>query len=120
MHHRLVLVALCAFATMGFMPVEGPMDGKDQTVTASFYQSGEVTANGETFDPQGHTAAHRKFPFGTLLKVRNSANGRSVIVRVNDRGPYVDGRSIDLSLGAAQAIDMVEDGLAQVEITKLN
>jgi rare lipoprotein A len=107
-------VVLVGFGTMGFLPQDDI-----QTVTASYYQSGEVTANGEKFDPMGHTAAHRRFKFGTILRVENKENGKVVVVRVNDRGPYIDGRSLDLSLGAAQALGMVHDGLAEVEIKVL-
>jgi rare lipoprotein A len=112
---RLFVLATISMMTMGFIP-----KNEDRAVTASYYKSGEVTANGEKFNPLGYTAAHRKLPFGTVLRVRNTANGKEVVVRVNDRGPYIDGRSIDLSLGAAEAIDMKEAGLAQVIITVLN
>ncbi|QSY98701.1 septal ring lytic transglycosylase RlpA family protein (plasmid) [Rhizobium bangladeshense] len=64
------------------------------------------TANGEHFKPAGMTAAHKTMPFGTKLKVTNPRNGRSVIVRINDRGPFVRGRGLDLSHGAARAIGM--------------
>jgi rare lipoprotein A len=115
MHKYLLPVAVSALLTMGFVPLNDV-----QTVTASYYQSGEITANGEKFHPLGHTAAHRRYKFGTILHVRNKENGKSVIVRINDRGPYIDGRSLDLSLGAAKQLDMVESGLATVEITQLN
>jgi rare lipoprotein A len=64
------------------------------------------TANGERFNPSGLTTAHRTLPFGTRLRVTNPKNGRSVTVRVNDRGPFVKGRVLDLSQGAARAIGM--------------
>jgi rare lipoprotein A len=111
---RFAAAALAAFALTGFVPFDDT-----PSVTASYYQSGEVTANGEAFHPMGFTAAHRSLKFGTLLKVVNLENGKSVVVRVNDRGPYVDGRSIDLSLGAALALDMTQTGLAKVQITQL-
>jgi rare lipoprotein A len=118
---RLLLlpVALAALVLMGFMPDTEP-NTNVQIVTASYYKTGEITANGEPYIPLGHTAAHRKLPFGTLLLVQNVANGKSVVVRVNDRGPYVDGRSIDLSFGAAQALGMVQAGLADVRLTELD
>ena len=78
-----------------------PMGG-----VASWYGSGRRTANGEPFNPNGLTAAHRTLPFGTHVRVTNHKNGRSVIVRINDRGPFVRGRSIDLAKGAARAIGM--------------
>ena len=65
------------------------------------------------------TAAHRSLPFGTRLQVTNMKNGRSVVVRIQDRGPYVRGRVLDLSLGAAKEIDMVETGVQQVRMVTL-
>jgi rare lipoprotein A len=115
MRLHLLPVALAALATMGFMTEENA-----QTVTASYYKTGAITANGEPYIPLAHTAAHRKLPFGTLLLVENVANGKSVVVRVNDRGPYIEGRSIDLSYGAARALGMIESGLADVKLTKLD
>ena len=67
-------------------------------------------------DPERFTAAHRTFPFGTVLRVTDPDNGRSVVVVVNDRGPFIDGRVLDLSYGAAKAIDMVQKGVAPVQI----
>ena len=64
----------------------------------------------------GLTAAHRELPLGTLIRVTNLNNGRSVVVKVNDRGPFVAGRILDLSLGAARKLDMVQDGVAWVKI----
>jgi rare lipoprotein A len=87
--------------------------------TASYYGrelAGNRTASGERFDPNGLTAAHRTLPLGTRLRVTNVANGRSVIVRVNDRGPFVGRRLIDVSLGAAREIQMIRSGTAQVRL----
>ena len=87
--------------------------------TASYYGrelAGNRTASGERFNPHGLTAAHRTLPLGTKLRVTNVANGRSVIVRVNDRGPFVGKRLIDVSLGAAQEIQMIRSGTAQVRL----
>jgi rare lipoprotein A len=81
---------------------------------ASFYKTGRVTASGEAFKPMGLTAAHRKLPFGTKLKVTNIRNGQSVIVRVNDRGPFIKGRLLDLSLGAAKIIGLHRSGVAKI------
>ncbi len=75
-------------------------------IITAYYASGARTASGERFNPNGLTAAHRTFPFGTKLKVINPRNGQSVLVRINDRGPFVRGVSLDLSLGAAKAIGM--------------
>jgi rare lipoprotein A len=81
---------------------------------ASFYKSGKLTANGEAFKPMGMTAAHRKLPFGTKLKVTNIRTGKSVIVRVNDRGPFIKGRVLDLGLGAAKVIGLNRSGVAKI------
>ena len=78
--------------------------------------TGKRTASGERFVPCRRTAAHLTLPFGTRLKVTRLDNGRKVRVRVNDRGPYVDGRIIDLSRGAACALGMIRDGVVEVQI----
>lgn len=78
---------------------------------------GRPTASGEIYDMEGMTAAHRTLPFGTLLRVLNLDNGRSTVVRVNDRGPFVRGRDIDLSHRAAREIDMLGPGTAHVRLT---
>ncbi len=86
---------------------------------ASFYAGnfiGRRTANGEIFTSRDMTAAHKTLPFGTKLKVTNPANGQSVRVVINDRGPYIKGRTLDLSLAAAEKLGMVEKGVARVEI----
>ena len=87
--------------------------------TASFYADqfqGRRTANGETFNMHELTAAHRSLPFGTWVKVTNLNNGKDVIVRINDRGPYVKGRIIDLSVGAAKELGIVQSGIVQVKL----
>ena len=71
---------------------------------ASNYSSGTVTANGERYRPRGISAAHKRLPFGTRVAVINRRTGRSIVVRINDRGPFVKGRIIDLSKGAARAL----------------
>jgi rare lipoprotein A (peptidoglycan hydrolase) len=90
---------------------------------ASFYGPGfyyNRTANGEIYKPGTYTAAHRSLPFGTRVKVTNMNNGRSTVVRINDRGPFVGGRIIDLSETAADAIGMKNSGVAPVKIQILN
>jgi rare lipoprotein A len=85
---------------------------------ASFYRlTGYKTANGETFDPNLLTAAHRTLPFGTKLRVTNVNTGKSVVVRVNDRGPFIPGREIDLSYSAAESLGMIEQGVSKVQMT---
>jgi rare lipoprotein A len=83
---------------------------------ASFYSEGTQTASGEKFDTHELTAAHPTLPFGTRLRVTNVATGRSVTVRVNDRGPYVAGRTVDVSYAAADALGMVGAGIAKVRL----
>jgi rare lipoprotein A len=86
---------------------------------ASYYGdgfNGKQTANGETFNENDLTAAHKTLPFNTTVKVKNTANGKTVTVRINDRGPFVKGRIIDLSEAAAKKIDMVNAGVVQVVI----
>lgn len=80
------------------------------------YFHGRLTANGEIYDMYDMTVAHRTLPFDTLLRVESLESGKSVHVRVNDRGPYIRGREIDLSLGVAMKLDMVYDGLHNVRI----
>ena len=87
--------------------------------TASYYADefhGRKTSNGEVFDMDSLTAAHRSLPFGTKVRVTNLDNGRSVVVRINDRGPFVEGRIIDLSLAGARAIGMIGTGTAPVKL----
>lgn len=86
---------------------------------ASFYTEGQQTASGEKFDTNDLTAAHPTLPFGTRLRVTNVASGRSVTVRVNDRGPYVPGRVVDVSHSAADALGMVGSGIAKVKLDVL-
>lgn len=86
---------------------------------SSFYGRdfhGRKTANGEIYDMYALTCAHRELPFGTLLKVTNPVNGKSVNVRVNDRGPFIQGRDLDLSKGAAEQLGMIERGIKELQI----
>ena len=89
---------------------------------ASYYHNkfhGRLTANGERYDKRELTAAHREYPFGTYVRVTSLANGNSVIVRINDRGPHIRNRIIDLSRAAAEELDMIHDGLAHVRVEVL-
>ena len=94
--------------------------GPTERGIASWYGSqfhGRRTANGEVYDMYGVSAAHRTLPFGTLVEVENLDNGKRLLVRINDRGPFVDGRIIDLSYGAAEKLDMVTAGVVEVRLT---
>jgi rare lipoprotein A len=91
-------------------------------ITASWYGKkfdGKETANGEKYDETALTAAHKSFPFGTILKVTNPRNHRTVFVRINDRGPYIEGRSLDLSKGSAKALGIMHRGVVKVKIEEL-
>ena len=77
-----------------------------ELVVATLYDSGGHTASGQGFDPSGYTAAHRTLPFGSRVTVTNPQNGRSVVVEINDRGPFTTGVTLDLARGAARTIGM--------------
>lgn len=101
-------------------PAEPVMPGTVLRGFASYYGDefqGRLTSNGEVFNQRSFTAAHRNLPFGTKVRVINMKNNRSVFVRINDRGPFVENRVIDLSRAAAEQLDMLKDGVAQVVIT---
>ena len=78
--------------------------------------NGQPTASGEIYDMEALTGAHRTLPLGTVLKVTNAENGRQVQVRINDRGPYVNGRIVDLSYAAARRLGMIENGTSAVQL----
>ena len=107
---------LCVLASVGMFTASSQVMATTETGIASIY-SGEKTANGEYAHAHALTAAHKTLPFGTKVKVTNVHNGRSVIVRINDRGPYIKGRIIDLTPAGARAIG--SSGLARVELTVL-
>jgi rare lipoprotein A len=90
-----------------------------QTGRESWYEFTSQTANGEKMDPNQLTAAHRSLPFGTKIRVENLDNGRSVDVRINDRGPFTGNRIIDLSKAAASCLGMIENGIATVRISSV-
>lgn len=93
--------------------------GVSQTGKASYYHDslhGRATASGEPYDRNALTAAHRSLPFGTEILVRSLQNGKSVRVRVNDRGPFVPGRIVDLSYRAAQTLDFIREGVTDVTL----
>jgi rare lipoprotein A len=90
-----------------------------QTGIASYYGpgfQGKTTASGEPFEQEAMTAAHPSLPFGTSVRVTNLENGREVVVRINDRGPFVPGRIIDVSAAAAEKLGMVNSGVARVKV----
>ncbi len=109
----LVLAAACAHT-----PSQYPSAPIGEGI-ASYYGGalrGNRTASGERFEPDAFTAAHRTLAFGTCLRVENLDNGRSVQVRINDRGPFVQGRIVDVSEAAARALDFIERGVTRVKL----
>jgi rare lipoprotein A len=122
---RAVTRALLLIVCLGFFACASPRapePAKPKVVErglASWYGAkfhGRLTANGEVYDMHEMTAAHKELPFDTLVEVRNLDNGRSVRVRINDRGPFIRGRVIDLSYAAAQQVGLVGPGVARVEL----
>lgn len=117
---RLALLALAATGCVAASGAEAATAMRTQAGVASWYGPGfhgRTTANGEHFNTHALTAAHRTLPFGTKVRVTNKSNGRSVVVRINDRGPYVGGRVIDLSDASARALGM--SGLAKVSLARM-
>jgi rare lipoprotein A len=123
---KLLLIAGLAVMGCGFLAsttVHAAKPGWSQEGIASYYYGplfhGKLTANQEIYDENSLTAAHKTLPINTLVEVTRKANGKKVIVRINNRGPYVKGRIIDLSKEAARRLDMIEDGIAQVIVKVL-
>lgn len=116
--------ALCAIACLSAPDLQARVASRDKAVRvlqrgpASWYQMGRQTANGERFRPDGMTAAHRTLPFGTRLRVVHERTGRSIVVRINDRGPFIGGRVIDLARGPARMLGIA--GVSMVSLHKLN
>jgi rare lipoprotein A len=114
------LLISCAYRPYEYKPRPG--EGYEDFVTASWYGSdfhGNPTSSGERFDMYDMTCAHRTFDFGTKLRVTNPDNNKSVVVTVNDRGPFIRGRDLDLSYGAAREIGLTEKGVGTVKIAYL-
>ncbi len=114
-----VLVSSPVYLNHGVSASSVVVSGVELRGTASWYGipfHGRQTANGETYDMNGRTCAHRTLPFGTILLVTNLGNGNTVTVRVTDRGPFISGRIVDLSRGAAAALDMLDTGTASVSL----
>lgn len=125
---RLLLVVVlvapgCASGRAAEPPAPRPEVAFYEEGVASWYGAafdGRTTANGEVFDADGLTAAHRRLPFDSRVRVINMENGQEVVVRINDRGPYVGNRIIDVSEAAARALGMIESGIARVRLVLLN
>ena len=114
---RLLAAGIILALLLALLPASDAPAEYHESGIASWYDSdpdGPLTANGERFDPDALKAAHKSLPFGTIVRVHDMGNGMSVDVTINDRGPYVDGRIIDLTPAAARAIDMYERGISPV------
>ncbi|MGL4405302.1 MAG: septal ring lytic transglycosylase RlpA family protein [Notoacmeibacter sp.] len=111
MKNQLPITAACAALVLSFA---APATAASGCGTASWYALTSMTANGEMMNPAKLTAAHKSLPFGTKLKVTNPKNGKSVVVRINDRGPFIKGRVLDLSKAAAQKIGIISRGHGKV------
>lgn len=116
MRVRLWLVGLLSAAFL--LPLNAA--NAAQVGNASWYALHSMTASGERMNPNALTAAHRSLPFGTKVRVKNLHNGRSVVVRINDRGPFTGGRIIDVSKAAAAQLGMISSGTAKVSLTRVN
>ncbi len=121
LHLKLLLfLCLATFAVKAQQPTIKAADTVVQTIFTSYYAKkfeGRKTANGEIYRGAKFTAAHLRLPFGTIITVRNLRNNKSVVVRVNDRGPHSKKFSLDLSVGAAKQIGIYKLGYARVEIS---
>ena len=118
--HALAITAVVLGCALGAIPAAAKDTKPIQTGAASWYGPGfhgKRTANGERFNTNALTAAHKTLPFGTEVRVTNEHTGKSVVVRINDRGPYAHGRVIDLSKAAAEAVGI--EGVGQVTLAKL-
>jgi len=108
-------LAVCAFGAAWGLPIDDA--AASQCGNASWYKMGIRTASGEPMNAAALAAAHRTLPFGTRVRVENLGNGRSVVVRINDRGPFVSGRVIDVTQGAAERLGMIAAGTAPVRVS---
>ncbi|GAB2184711.1 septal ring lytic transglycosylase RlpA family protein [Roseibium sp. LAB1] len=111
-------VALCGVLLLAAGSVNNAQAGVyQQCGKASWYKLGGTTASGERANPNQLTAAHRSLPFGTLVDVTNLANGKTVTVRINDRGPFANGRVIDVTWAAAKELGFVRRGITRVKLS---
>ncbi|MFC4626460.1 septal ring lytic transglycosylase RlpA family protein [Daeguia caeni] len=110
-------IAMLALAVSGMISVSAIEASAAQCGSASWYALNSRTASGERMNPHGLTAAHRTLPLGSKIKVTNQKNGKSLVVRINDRGPFIKGRVLDLSKGAASRLGFVGAGHTKVCFT---
>lgn len=112
----ILAITLCGCS---IQTVEQPRIVSSYHLKASWYECCKKTANGEKYNPEGMTAAHRSLKFGTRLRLTNPKNGKSVVVRINDRGPFIKGVDLDVSRGVARHLDMIKSGHAILLVEQL-
>lgn len=114
------LLSLCVIISCMLLSTDVGSASRVEYTRASFYSMGKITANGSAFNPAGFTAAHPRLPFETFVKVTNLSNNRSVVLMINDRGPFIRGRGIDVTRGAGHHLDMITQGVVRVRVEVLN
>ncbi|MET3352678.1 septal ring lytic transglycosylase RlpA family protein [Xanthobacter autotrophicus] len=115
-----VVLSCFALSFSAGMAVSNTAKADTSTGIASYYWQGRSTASGERFNPSAMTAAHRSLPFGTKVRVTNLRNGRTVVVRINDRGPFIRGRVIDVSRAAASELGFTGSGVTRVALAVMD
>lgn len=115
-----VVLSCAALSLSAVMAASSVAHADTSTGIASYYWQGRSTASGERFNPAAMTAAHRSLPFGTKVRVTNLRNGRSVVVRINDRGPFTRGRIIDVSRAAASELGFTGNGITRVHLAVID
>lgn len=108
------ILAFCAAMFISTLPLKSEEIG-----VASYYWQGQKTANGERYNPYAYTAAHKRHPFNSVILVTNLKNGKSVTLRVNDRGPFIKGRIVDVSKRAAIDLGMIKSGITKVKVVRI-
>ena len=120
---KLIIVAALGLSLGGCSTIleqSGDIQRNYYVANATWYKHGRVTASGEKFNPDGLSVAHKTYPFGTILRMTNPATGATVVAKVNDRGPFVKGVSLDVSKGAAEKLGMIKAGCAALRVEVLN
>lgn len=115
---KIIIPAVLGLAGLTIAASSTLAAGKSECGGASWYDIRNTTANGEMMNPNAMTAAHRTLPFGTKLKVKNQKNGKTITVRINDRGPFIKGRILDLTPAAATKLGFKNAGVTKVCITR--
>ncbi|QRG05474.1 septal ring lytic transglycosylase RlpA family protein [Xanthobacter dioxanivorans] len=115
-----VVLSCVALSVSAAMAASSTARADTSTGIASYYWQGRSTASGERFNPSAMTAAHRSLPFGTKVRVTNLRNGRSIVVRINDRGPFTRGRIIDVSKAAASELGFTGNGITRVHLAVID